>query len=240
MSWTIIIQARAGSTRLPGKIFKEICGTSILEFQINRLKQMKSQPRLIVATTKSSSDDRTEEISKKCGLACFRGSEDDVLSRYFEAANSYHADPVGRVTSDCPLIDPEVADNLYDFFLDSQVDYVSNTIVRSFPRGLDIEIFSFSALEKAHRSATKLSDREHVTPFIRDAKNGFTHKNLMNNRDYSFHRWTVDTAEDFLLIEKLAIELKSVPRFRMQDVLKIFDRDPSLIKINEHIEQKKN
>lgn len=237
--WTLIVQARAGSTRLPEKIFKMVRDLSLLEIQIDRLKEVKSKPKIILATTTNAADDKTEVLAKKMGIQCFRGSEEDVLSRYFEAARRFSADPIGRVTSDCPLIDPDIIDSIYNLYRAAGVDYVSNTQRRTFPRGLDIEIFSFAALKRAFLEAKTPSDREHVTPFIRNNPDAFSLKSYENHEDFSFHRWTVDTNQDFQLIENLLKAVKDLRKFRLKDILQILNQHPDWSEINAHIEQKK-
>lgn len=239
--WTLIIQARATSTRLPGKIFKQVNGRSLLEWQIERLKNVPSQPKIVVATTTNKSDDLTVDLAKKLKVEIYRGSEDDVLSRYYEAAVHYGADPIGRVTSDCPLIDSDIIESVYSLFKSSKAKYASNTLKRSFPRGLDIEVFDFHSLNRAHEEATLLSDREHVTPYIRNHLSSGELANLEYTTDQSFHRWTVDTAEDFMLIEKIFKEIHGrESSVRLSDLLSLFQKFPEWKNINSHIEQKKD
>ena len=236
-----IVQARHGSTRLPGKILKEISGKPMLWHVVNRLSFSKLIDKIVITTTTDSEDDKTEQFCKNYKIDYFRGSVDDVLSRYYETAKLFSADIIIRITSDCPMIDPEIIDQMLRLFLrgSDECDYISNVIDRTFPRGLDTEIFTFNALEKAMNDAATPYEREHVTPYIYNHKDKFKTKNFFNNKDYSFHRWTVDTEEDFRLIEELYKAVYNPEKiFLFEDVLKIFKQKPELIKINQHIRQK--
>lgn len=240
---TAIIQARVGSTRLPNKIFKELCGKPVLWHVVNRVSKSKIINQIIVATTSLKDDDATEKFCNENNILCYRGNSVDVLSRYYEAAKRYNADLVLRITSDCPLIDPVIIDNMLAEFLSSfekeKIDYMSNSIIRTFPRGLDTEIFPFNILEQTYREATKDYEREHVTPYIYQHPEKFKIKNYANDVDYSFHRWTLDTAEDYELIKKIYETLYNKREiFLFNDILKLFEEKPELIKINQGVKQK--
>lgn len=240
-STVAIVQARYGSTRLKGKIFKEISGRPMLWHVINRLSFSKLIDKIVIATTLDKEDDRTEEFCRANQILFYRGSVDDVLSRYYEAAKLFNASTIIRITSDCPLIDPVIIDKMLTEFTSKEdiCDYMSNVVQRTFPRGLDTEIFSFNTLEKAFNEADTNSDREHVTPYIYSNPNMFKIKSFTGEIDYSFHRWTVDTEEDFKLIETVYNLLyKPDQLFLFEDVIKLFDSNPGLIKINQHIKQK--
>lgn len=241
MKIVAIIQARMGSTRLPGKVLKKILGKSLLEYQIERVKRSKLIDEIVVATTTKKDDDAIVSLCTNLNISTYRGSEDDVLSRYYEAAIKYEADVVVRLTSDCPLIDPEIVDQVIQLYLDKQpIDYVSNTFLRSYPRGLDTEVFSFAVLKRAYNEAKLQRDREHVTPYIYTNRHLFALTYLESERDYSHHRWTVDTQEDFELI-RLIIEATypNNPTFTMHDIIQLLNDNPQWMKINAHIEQKK-
>ncbi len=205
MKVVCIVQARVGSTRLPGKVLKKICGKAVLEHDIDRLRRIKNIDEIVIATTKLEKDTAIIEMCKSLGAKYFRGSEEDVLSRYYYAAKENNADVVVRVTSDCPLIDFEISENIIQYYIDNKdkYDYVSNTIDRTYPRGLDIEVFSFNALEKAFKEAVSLRDKEHVTPYIWDNPKIFKLAQYKNSENYSNLRWTLDTEEDFQLINKI-------------------------------------
>lgn len=238
----VIIQARIGSTRLPAKVMKKIQGKTVLEHVIERVKQSKLIDEIIVATTLNEKDSLIENESLRCGVKVFRGSEDDVLARYYYAAKKYDLNVVVRITSDCPLIDPIVIDNIIELYLRNKFDIISNAsgnqLDRTFPRGLDTEVFSFDILESAHNNAQQKYQREHVTPYIyENAKQVFYFKNIV---DYSKYRWTLDTEEDFILISEIYKRFyKDKHDFYLSDIINFFDSEPNLININAHIEQKK-
>lgn len=236
----IIIQARLGSTRLPNKVLKDLCGRPVLWHVVNRVKQAKLVSEIIIATTTLPEDDAIEKFCQDNGIKFFRGSSENVLSRYFEAAKKYNAETVIRITSDCPVIDPVLLDLMIEEYFKSGADYMSNSLVRTFPRGLDMEIFSFALLEKAYREASKQYELEHVTPYIYQHPELFKLTNYANDTDFSFHRWTLDTDEDYKLISEIYNALYPANNlFLWKDILKLFEMRPELIEINKHIEQKK-
>lgn len=240
MKVVAIIQARMGSTRLPGKIMKEVMGKPLLEYQIERVKRAKTIDEIIIATTTKKADDQIAEFCEQLSIPCYRGSEEDVLARYYEAATKYKADIIVRITSDCPVIDPEVIDRVVDKYLNGGYDYVSNTIERTFPRGMDIEVFSYKSLEKAHKNAKKQSEREHVTPYLYLNDNNFKLGKFLGVNDYSKYRLTVDTIEDFQVIKIIIQELSEKNKlFGMKDIIYFLSSNPEIVKINENIEQKK-
>jgi spore coat polysaccharide biosynthesis protein SpsF len=203
-----ISQARLGSTRLAGKILKEVGGRTMLSRHIERIQRSELIDQLIVATTISPLDNVLESILKEMGIACFRGDENNVLDRFYQAALSYNPDYVVRLTSDCPLIDPTVIDSVIAFALKTGCDYVSNTLEPSFPDGQDVEIFTFPALTKAWKEAGLLSEKEHVTPYIwknSSLKGGtlFTSANYKAERDFSSVRITLDEQSDLLVLQQL-------------------------------------
>lgn len=235
-----IIQARMGSTRLPGKILKKVNGRPLLSYQIERLQQSNYINDLVIATTIDEKDDLIVELCEKNNILSFRGSEEDVLARYYETAKAFKAEAIVRITSDCPIIDVQVVDKTIQYFIDNNFDYVSNTVERTYPRGLDTEIFTFAALEIAYNEAVLERDREHVTAYFYTNPDIFKISNVRNAMDYSKYRWTVDTEEDFQLIkniiEKLYIEN---PQFTLHDTVKLMEANPDWFYINAHIEQKK-
>jgi spore coat polysaccharide biosynthesis protein SpsF len=237
-----IIQARMGSTRLSGKVMKKIKGKTVLHHVIDRIQQSKLLDESIVATTILERDDIIENEIKKCGVKCFRGSEEDVLSRYYYAAKENNVDIIIRITSDCPLIDPNVIDEIVEFYLNGNYDLVTNAgsdlTQRTYPRGLDTEVFSFEVLENAFINGKESYHREHVTPFIYEYSNKI--HNFQNIIDYSKYRWTLDTEEDFKLISEIYNRLyKGTHDFYLQDIIELFKQEPKLFTINAHIEQKK-
>jgi spore coat polysaccharide biosynthesis protein SpsF len=235
----IITQARMTSTRLPGKIFKEVKGKSLLQYHTDRLKQTGFD--VVIATTTNKTDDCVIEFADAQKIKSHRGSEDNVLSRYYEAAVKYKLDVIVRVTSDCPLIDPHLIRNSMEKYLkfNNQNLYMCNGVERTFARGFDFEIFSFQLLEEAFRNATEEMDLEHVTPYIWKNRSGnveFYHvKQEANN---SGLRITVDTADDFELIRTL-IEQYNAEQLTYVEIEKILLQHPELVAMNAHIEQKK-
>lgn len=204
----IITQARVNSTRLPGKVLKEIGGKTLLEIHLGRLSKCTKVSDIIVATTVEDTDAIIYKKAIEWGYTASRGSESDVLDRFYQAAKKSNADWIVRVTSDCPLIDPELVDKVIVFAQDREVDYCSNVLIENYPDGQDVEVFKFSALKKAWENAKLLSEREHVTPYIRnnsDFKKGnkFSALNFPCESDFSKIRMTVDESKDFELIQIL-------------------------------------
>jgi spore coat polysaccharide biosynthesis protein SpsF len=235
-----IIQARTGSTRLPSKVLMEIQDKKVLEHVVERVKQASSIDEIIIATTKSVGDNAIEEIAKLNGWALYRGSEEDVLSRYYEAAKLYQLDIIIRITSDCPLIDPIIIDKMVEVYKTGDYDLVTNAgeeCYRTFPRGLDAEVFSFAVLEETMKSELQVYHREHVTPYIYETGKVFYYK---NSEDFSEYRLTLDTLEDFHLINSLYKELYHGEHdFYLKDIIKVLIEKPELCQINKQITQKK-
>jgi spore coat polysaccharide biosynthesis protein SpsF len=241
MKIVIIVQARMTSTRLPGKVLKQVLGKPLLEYQIERLQRVKLADEIVIATTTKATDNPIVELCDRLLMPYFRGSEEDVLARYYGAAKAHHADIVVRVTSDCPLIDPQIIDRVIQYYIKDpdKYDYVSNGLQRTYPRGMDTEIFSFKALNEAFLEATEQPDREHVTPFIHRQPERYKLGSVLYADDRSQHRWTVDTPEDFDLIRKILEAIyPQHPEFSLEDCLHLLDRHPEWSKINAHIEQK--
>ena len=242
MKKLIIVQARMTSTRLPGKVMKVVCGKPLLEHLIDRLKRVKYADRIVIATTVNETDDIIVELCKKLDISYYRGSEEDVLGRYYETAVEYGGDIIIRITSDCPVIDPEVVDYLINFFTNNteKYDYVSNTLERSYPKGMDAEVISFKTLKEAHFNAYEPYDREHVTPFIKKRPQQFRLYNILYKRDISNCRWTLDTPEDLELISKIFESLYYQNTFfSLKDMLDQMERTPKWETINAHVGTKK-
>ncbi len=204
----LITQARSGSTRLPGKVLKEIGGKSLLQIHLERLKKCKTISEIIVATTINEEDNIIYDKTIEWGFSSSRGSESDVLDRFYQAVKDKNVDWIVRVTSDCPIIDPELVDQVVDFVQVNNKDYGSNTLIENFPDGQDIEVFKFKALEVAWKNAKLQSEREHVTPYIRNnsdfkGRDLFSAINYPCDFDYSKIRMTVDEIRDFELISNL-------------------------------------
>lgn len=237
----IIVQARMTSTRLPGKVLMPVMGKPLLEYQIERLQRVRRADDIIIATTTNDTDQPIAHLAERLGIKVFRGSEEDVLSRYFGAAKENGLEVVVRITSDCPLIDPAVVDDVIGAYLENteNCDYVSNCLNRTFPRGMDTEVFPFSLLEKVYLEVKEQTCREHVTSYIYEESQRFRLLNVAFQRDESHQRWTVDTLEDFKLIEHILETLYLIkPLFELEDVLALMSAHPNWFEINSHIEQK--
>ncbi|GAB3295591.1 cytidylyltransferase domain-containing protein [Hymenobacter tenuis] len=239
MNIGIISQARMGSSRLPGKVLMTARGITMLEFHVNRL-QASGLP-LYIATTTLAADDLIEDQCFKLSIPCFRGSSDDVLSRYFEAAKQFGLDALVRVTSDCPLIDGKLVSKGVERYLaaeDSHL-YLSNGIVRTYPRGLDFEVFSMEMLTDAQCNATSLSDREHVTPYIHQNRSGkIQYAHITRATDASALRLTLDTVEDYTLLRTL-LEEYNADKLDEADLVNLMNAHPELVNLNASIEQKR-
>lgn len=236
-----IIQARTGSARLPGKVFKTLAGRPMLWHVVDRLSHSKMLDKIIIATTTQPEDDQIEGFCSANNILCYRGSSNDVLSRYYETAKIYNAEIIIRITADCPVIDPYILDDMLKQFInEGNIDYMSNSILRTFPRGLDAEIFTFATLETTFNEAKLDYEHEHVTPYIYHNPEKFTIKNYVNKTDLSSYRWTVDTSEDFRLIEEIYNSLYQKDKiFLFKDILQLIEKRPELTEINQDIKQKK-
>ena len=241
-----ILQARLGSTRLPGKSMAELNGKPLLWHVIQRLKKSKTINRIVVATTTNEADNKIAQFAKDEGVGYFQGSENDVLDRYYQAAKANGAskgDVIVRVTADCPLLDPEVVDNVVRKFVeanetDEKYDYVCNTQPPTYPDGLDTEVFSFSILERAWKEAKLQSEREHVTPYIWKQPDKFRIFNVTNDEgeDLSEMRWTVDEPQDLefiRMIYKLLGEKGKTHSFTRKDVLEAIEQNKKVTEINK-------
>jgi len=229
-----ILQARFSSSRLRGKVLKTILGKSLLELQIERVRRSKNINRLIIASTTDISDDAIETLCNSLDIACFRGSHANVLDRFFQAALQYKPNHIVRLTGDCPLTDPEIIDKCIEFYLEGDYDYVSNTIEHTFPDGLDVEIFKFSALANAWKNAKLPSEKEHVTPYIHQNSTQFKIGSYKQKQNLSSFRWTVDEYEDFNFVTQIYENLYPCnPHFKTNDILKLINKKPELTSINE-------
>lgn len=233
-----IVQARMGSSRLPGKVLEDLAGHSMLSRVISRLRASHVIDEVIVATTTHLQDDAIVEECDRCSVSVTRGNENDVLDRYYHAAKANKADVVVRVTSDCPLLDPEVTGKTIQAFLQGKPDYASNTIVRTYPRGLDTEVISRDALAIAWQHAKESYEREHVTPYIVEHPTQFRLLSVTGDQDFSARRWTVDTIEDLALVRAIYSRLPSEGSFSWRDVLDLLAREPELEQLNRSVVQK--
>ena len=236
-----IVQARMGSTRLPGKVMKQLYGKSVLGHVIERLKQSEFLDEIIIATTKLDKDNIIAEEASNYNVNFYRGSEENVLSRYYYSAKENSVDIIVRITSDCPLIDPLLVDEIIQFYKKNNYKLVTNagpnSENRTYPRGLDVEVFSFELLKEAFNNATKYYQLEHVTPYIyENIEEIYYYKNEV---DYSNYRWTLDEKEDFELIKSIYDKLyNGEHNFYSNKVLELMKQNPELKKINSNVKQK--
>jgi len=240
MKTVAIVQARMGSTRLPGKVLKKLGNRTVLGHVIERLKAVGSINEIWVATTTLEQDDVIVQEAKRYRVRVYRGSERDVLDRYYRTAVEAGASTVVRITSDCPFIDPDITDRLIRFYYESDCDYASNTLDRTFPRGLDAEVFRFDTLKAAWHEANLPMEREHVTPYIYRHPDRFRLASYVGEENLSHYRWTLDTEEDWLLIWTIYKKLdESSARMTFQEIKNLMEQDSSLHQINQHVAQKK-
>ncbi len=229
------------STRLPGKTMKSILGRPLLSFVLERLQKCKCQDQIIVATTNKPLDKQIVDFCRREHVDYYIGDESDVLDRYFQTAQAFGADVVVRVTGDCPLIDPAIVDEVISFYVDHypKYDYVSNVIDRTYPRGMDVEVFSLKCLEALKRYAVTPEEKEHVTLYVLNHRDRFTTHSIVIKKDLSDYRLTVDTEEDFRLIRNIIEALYPTNRqFTMKDILKVLDEHPDWKELNVHVKQK--
>ena len=233
-----IIQARMGSTRLPGKVLADIGGRTMLGRVVARARRASTLDEVVVATSTLPEDEAVAREAARLGAPVFRGSEQDVLDRYHEAAREFRADVVVRITSDCPLIEPEVVDRVGAEFARAAADYASNNMPQTYPRGLDVEVVTADALARAWREAREPYQRVHVTPYIYQHPELFRLLPVVAGRDYSGHRWTVDTPEDLAFVRAVYERLGDSDLVSWRDVLALLEREPELAGLNRHVRQK--
>lgn len=234
-----IIQARTGSSRLPAKVLKPLGDATVLRRVVDRVRAAPAIDEVVLAIPDTTDDDALAAHAATLGARVVRGSESDVLDRYFSAAQAVGATRVVRITSDCPLMDPNILDAMVRSFAEADADYMANTLPpRRLPRGLDAEIFTMEALTRAHREATAAHEREHVTPYIYEHPERFAIAGFDAGIDAPEHRWTLDTPEDYALISRIWELLDSPETARTRDILALFDKHPDLFGINADIRQK--
>lgn len=229
-----IIQARMGSSRLPNKVLMDLCGKPALWHVIDRVKKAKRIDEIVVATTIEKQDLQLVKFCADNGIRVYVGSESDVLDRYYQAAKLFKPDNVIRITSDCPLIDHELIDEIINIHTEQKNDYTSNTLVDSFPDGLDCEVMKYEVLEKAWKKAELLSEREHVTPYIK--KGNFKKFNVICEPDKRNFRWTLDTEKDYEFIKAVYGHLYALnPDFLSKDIYDLLNKIPEINDINSGI-----
>ena len=232
MNVLAILQARMSSSRLPGKVMMEILGEPMISLQIERIKRAKKIDKLILATSNQEEDNKLEEVCKNIGLYCFRGSLDNVLDRYYNAALTFNPIHIVRLTGDCPLIDPKIIDEVIDYHISENSDFTSNAAPnqRLIPDGLDAEVIKFKILEKIRKKELSKEQKEHVTLYFYENLKEFNFKIYAHKgKDLSSHRWTVDYLEDFNFVEKIYSKLYHQKNdFNTEDILNLLEKNPHL------------
>ena len=232
---TAVIQARMGSSRLKGKVMMEILDNPLIYYVIKRAYSAENIDEVIVATTNKKEDDTIEEFCNNMNIKVYRGSENDVLDRYYKCAKRYNLEHIVRITADCPLIDPKIIDKVVGVYTSGDYDYVTNTLPPTFPDGMDVEVISFEAISAAWRNAKWLSEREHVTTFIRERPHIFKIKNVKNEENLSHIRLTVDRIEDYKLVKSIYEYFYPKVIFHLEDIIKLFNENPEFLNINKSI-----
>lgn len=229
-----ILQARMSSSRLPGKVLKPILGKPMLALQIERILRSKKIDKLVLATSADESDQPLEDLAKSLGVSCYRGNLNNVLERFYKAAEIYNSEHIVRLTGDCPAIDPALIDSLITYYLKNNLDYAG--LEPSYPDGLDVEVMRWKALGDAYHEAQLPSEKEHVTLFINKRPDRYRLGSIKNKIDYSQLRWTVDEHKDFELITKIYESLYvRNPHFSWEDILEFVESNPVLKTYNtEH------
>jgi len=236
MKIVAIVQARMGSTRLPNKVMKKIGGKPMIEILLQRLSKSKLVDEIVIATSTKRNNIPLIEFITGLGFMVVAGSEDDVLDRYLKATDESAADVVVRITGDCPLVDPRLVDQAIDGFLNSNCEYFSNNDPATYPHGLDIEVFKADALRQAHSQTSEQTDREHVTPFLRNS-GLFIKGSISNDQDLSLLRWTVDEADDFTVVSNVFEHFFPNIHFSWKEVFQLYKEQPQLFSSNSHIKR---
>lgn len=241
MKTVAIVQARMTSTRLPGKVLADLVGAPMLERELARVRNAKTIDEVVVATTTNTTDEPVASLCARLDVGCFRGSEDDVLGRYLGAAAEANADVIVRITADCPLIDPDIIDGVVRALCDEGTDYASNVLTRTYPRGLDVEALTRTALERCGALASSRPAREHVTWVIHsEAPEKFTRASVVAKANAADLRWTVDTPEDLAMVRRVYEGLGLAERsIAYPEILAWVRAHPEVVAINASVEQKR-
>jgi len=235
------IEARMGSSRLPGKTLGEVVGKPMLELLIERLKRAKKVDEIVVATTTEPEDEVITKLTERVGVKWFRGSPEDVLDRVLQAAKDYQADIIVEMTGDNPLLEPQLVDEAIDIYLKGDYDYVSNAIKETYPDGLNVQVFSVETLDEVARLTNDPADRENVSLYIYEHPEKYRLYNIEAPLEYYHpeYRWTVDTEEDFQFVKAVYENLYyEKPTFAIADIMTLLAEKPELLKINARIKQK--
>ena len=239
MKVNAIIQARCGSTRLPGKIFMDIDGKPLLWHVVNRLTYADLIDDIVVATTTDYKDDMTEKWCNENNVKCYRGSEDDVLNRFYNAAVAFPCDVIVRVTADDPFKEPSIIDMIIKKLIDEKLDLACNVLPPSFPEGLDCEVFTFDVIETMENATNDAYDREHVTPYIYNHPDKFKIENISSSRQLSDYRWTIDNQEDYDMVNAIYEKRKNENEgiLLMDEILGILEENPEIASINSEVKR---
>ncbi len=237
-----IVQGRVDSSRLPGKVLMEVGGKPMLQYVVDRVRLASLVDEVVVATTQDASDDRIEELCSNLSIACYRGSTQDVLDRFYQAAICYQAEVVVRITGDCPLVDPRLIDETIRAREAHQADFCSNRLPppfsRTFPIGLDVEVVTFTALETAWRNATEKHEREHVLPFLYEVPGRFHVFILDHEKDLGEIRWTVDTPADLEVVRQIIRQFDGKQDYSWLEVLDYYMKNKHRFRVNQNIKHK--
>ena len=237
MTTGCIVQARMGSTRLPGKVLMEVIeGKPVLYYVINQLKYCKSFEKLIIATTTLPEDDKIVQFCIDNNVNYFRGDPKNVLERHYRCAEKFSLSTIIRMPSDKPLLDPEVVDKVVETFNTNYYDYVTNFLPPTFPSGTEVEVLSFDSLKKSWEKATLPSEKEHVTTYIYNHRDDFKIFNVVNSENLSSFRWAVDKIEDLRLVREIVSRMPKSP-ILIKDILGLFKNEPGLIEINRQVDR---
>ena len=231
-----IIQARMGSTRLPGKVLLDVTkGKPVLYYVINQLKHCKSIEKIIVATTTLQEDDKIVQFCIDNKVSYFRGDSKNVLERHYRCAEKFSFSKIIRMPSDKPLLDPEVVDKVVEVFNSNSYDYVTNFLPSTYPGGTEVEVLSLDSLKKSWEKAILPSEKEHVTNYIYNHRDDFRIFNVINSENLSNFRWAVDRIEDLRLVREIVSRIRKSP-ILIKDILELFKNEPSLVEINKQVD----
>ena len=234
IKYLALVQARMGSTRFPKKVLQKINGISLISILFKRLQKSNKIDKIVLATSVKEENNILEKEIKKLGFDVYRGDEQDVLKRFYEAATLYNPLSIVRITGDCPLVDPKIVDRVINLYEKKELDYCSNVLPPTFPDGLDVEVFRMSVLKKAHKYATKKNEREHVTTYIINDEN-IVKDNLSLSTDFSNERWTVDEKSDLMVINNIVKYFKPNIHFSFEDILDLLKTNPEIFSFNRHL-----
>jgi len=236
MKVTAILQGRLGSTRLPGKVLFPLAGKPVIVHVYERIKHCMNIQKIIIATTTNKRDETIVRLFQNHGVTIFRGSEEDPLDRFFQAATKYNVQHIVRIMADCPLVDPNVVDAVITYYFRENYDFCY--LGGEFPSGLDVTVFSYPALKKAWENTGRLSDREHITPYMEKHPEIFRIGYLELFKGLYHHRWVLDYESDYRLLIEIYNELYEPDKiFMTKDILELFDRRPEIAKLNAHIQR---